>query len=104
MNASLNTEDLVERSHVEERYEEALALMPLAPAPAKEPEGSSRARGLRQANAAKNGKVAAAPKQRPPAENASARRHCEPGGRARRGFMWGGWAVICAVVVRFLRS
>ena len=71
VNASLNTEDLVERSHVEERYEEALALMPLAPAPAKEPEESSRARGLRQANAAKNGKVAAAPKQRPPAENAS---------------------------------
>ena len=41
IDAGLETEDLVERSHVEERYEEALALQPR-----EVDESSSKAKGI----------------------------------------------------------
>ena len=63
--AGLETEDLVERSHVEERYEEALALQPR-----EVDESSSKAKGMAQAAALKN-KAKAEPKARPAAPNES---------------------------------
>ena len=63
--AGLETEDLVERSHVEERYEEALALQPR-----EVDQSSSKAKGMAQAAALKN-KAKAEPKARPPSQNES---------------------------------
>ena len=63
--AGLETEDLVERSHVEERYEEALALQPR-----EVDQSSSKAKGMAQAAALKN-KPKAEPKARPPSQNES---------------------------------
>ena len=63
--AGLETEDLVERSHVEERYEEALALQPR-----EVDESSSKAKGMAQAAALKN-KPKAEPKARPESTNES---------------------------------
>ena len=65
IDAGLETEDLVERSHVEERYEEALALQPR-----EVDESSSKAKGMAQAAALKN-KPKAEPKARPESTNES---------------------------------
>ena len=65
IDAGLETEDLVERSHVEERYEEALALQPR-----EVDQSSSKAKGMAQAAALKN-KPKAEPKARPAAPNES---------------------------------
>ena len=65
IDAGLETEDLVERSHVEERYEEALALQPR-----EVDSSSSKAKGMAQAAALKN-KPKAEPKARPESTNES---------------------------------
>ena len=65
IDAGLETEDLVERSHVEERYEEALALQPR-----EVDSSSSKAKGMAQA-AALQKKASEPPKARPPAPNES---------------------------------
>ena len=64
--AGLETEDLVERSHVEERYEEALALQPR-----EVDQSSSKAKGMAQAAALQKKASEAPPKERPPAQNES---------------------------------
>ena len=61
IDAGLETEDLVERSHVEERYEEALALQPR-----EVDQSSSKAKGMAQA-AALQKKASEAPPNRTPA-------------------------------------
>ena len=66
IDAGLETEDLVERSHVEERYEEALALQPR-----EVDQSSSKAKGMAQAAALKKKASEAPPKERPPAQNES---------------------------------
>ena len=65
IDAGLETEDLVERSHVEERYEEALALQPR-----EVDQSSSKAKGMAQA-AALQKKASEPPKARPAAPNES---------------------------------
>ena len=66
IDAGLETEDLVERSHVEERYEEALALQPR-----EVDQSSSKAKGMAQAAALQKKASEAPPKERPPAQNES---------------------------------
>ena len=66
IDAGLETEDLVERSHVEERYEEALALQPR-----EADQSSSKAKGMAQA-AALQKKASEPPKARPPAPSPGA--------------------------------
>ena len=66
IDAGLETEDLVERSHVEERYEEALALQPR-----EVDQSSSKAKGMAQAAALQKKASEAPPKARPAAPNES---------------------------------